>query len=118
VHFFPGPDFFLKCGTFLCYCQIILHDRYLIGCEKAAVLALAHTRYPELCDKVGGFFVHHIDDLRALAPLWLSKTEEVRADKEHYATKYTGDIYEQGWISEMYGYVFGASEVYHLRNIC
>lgn len=53
----------------------------------------------------------HMDDLRALAPLWLSKTEEVRADKEHWATNITGDIYAQGWISEMYGYSFGAAEV-------
>lgn len=53
----------------------------------------------------------HIDDLRALAPFWLHKTEEVRADTEHYATNITGDIYQQGWISEMYGYSFGAAEV-------
>lgn len=52
----------------------------------------------------------HIDDLRALAPLWLSKTEEVREDKAHWATNYTGDIYGTGWISEMYGYSFGAAE--------
>ena len=51
-----------------------------------------------------------MEDLRALAPLWLSKTEEVRADKEHWATNITGDIYGQGWISEMYGYSFGAAE--------
>ena len=53
----------------------------------------------------------HIDDLRALAPLWLSKTEEVREDREHWATNITGDIYGKGWISEMYGYSFGAAEV-------
>ena len=53
----------------------------------------------------------HIDDLRKFAPLWLSKTEEVRNDKEHWATNITGDIYGKGWISEMYGYSFGAAEV-------
>lgn len=53
----------------------------------------------------------HIDDLRALAPLWLSKTEEVRQDKSHCSTNITGDIYGMGWISEMYGYAFGAAEV-------
>lgn len=53
----------------------------------------------------------HIDDLRALAPMWLSKTEEVREDRAHWATNYTGDIYAKGWISEMYGYSFGAAEV-------
>lgn len=83
--------------------------RYLIGCDN--ILARIHTTHPELCDKVGGVLVMHIDDLRALSPLWLSKTEEVRADREHWATNITGDIYAQGWISEMYGYSFGAAEV-------
>ncbi|AQK94138.1 hypothetical protein ZEAMMB73_Zm00001d010484 [Zea mays] len=53
----------------------------------------------------------HIDDLRALAPLWLSKIEEVRQDKSNWSTNITGDIYGMGWISEMYGYSFGAAEV-------
>ncbi|KAL8471171.1 hypothetical protein ACS0TY_028749 [Phlomoides rotata] len=82
---------------------------YLVGCDN--VLAKLHTQHPELCDKVGGLLAMHIDDLRALAPKWLSKTEEVRADKDHWATNYTGDIYGTGWISEMYGYSFGAAEV-------
>ena len=73
-------------------------------------MAKLHTKHPELCDKVGGLLGMHMEDLRALAPLWLSKTEEVRADKEHWATNITGDIYGQGWISEMYGYSFGAAE--------
>ncbi|KAF3444514.1 hypothetical protein FNV43_RR14206 [Rhamnella rubrinervis] len=82
---------------------------YLVGCDN--ILAQLHTKHPELCDKVGGLLAMHIDDLRKLAPMWLSKTEEVREDKAHWATNYTGDIYEKGWISEMYGYSFGAAEV-------
>ncbi|CAH9088203.1 unnamed protein product [Cuscuta epithymum] len=82
---------------------------YLVGCDN--VLAELHTKHPELCDKVGGVLAMHIDDLRALAPMWLSKTEEVRADRAHWDTNYTGDIYNSGWISEMYGYSFGAAEV-------
>ncbi|KZV15162.1 hypothetical protein F511_30248 [Dorcoceras hygrometricum] len=82
---------------------------YLVGCDNE--LANLHTKHPELCDKVGGLLAMHIDDLRALAPMWLSKTEEVRGDKAHWMTKYTGDIYGSGWISEMYGYSFGAAEV-------
>eukprot|EP00850_Spirogloea_muscicola_P012056 SM000077S21530 [mRNA] locus=s77:14012:19510:+ [translate_table: standard] len=82
---------------------------YLIGCDN--ILAQLHTKHPHLCDKVGGFIVMHIEDLRKFAPLWLSKTEEVRADKAHYWTNITGDIYGQGWISEMYGYSFGAAEL-------
>nr|KJB33903.1 hypothetical protein B456_006G037200 [Gossypium raimondii] len=81
---------------------------YLIGCDN--ILAKMHTKHPELCDKVGGLLAMHIDDLRVLAPLWLSKTEEVREDRAHWGTNITGDIYGTGWISEMYGYSFGAAE--------
>ena len=83
--------------------------RYLIGCDNE--LAKLHTVHPELCDKVGGFILMHIDDLRKFAPLWLSKTEEVRNDRDHWSTNITGDVYGKGWISEMYGYSFGAAEV-------
>ncbi|CAI8612287.1 unnamed protein product [Vicia faba] len=82
---------------------------YLRGCDN--ILAQLHTKHPEQCDKVGGLLAMHIDDLRALAPMWLSKTEEVRQDKAHWGVNITGDIYEKGWISEMYGYSFGAAEV-------
>ncbi|KAF5740444.1 hypothetical protein HS088_TW11G00513 [Tripterygium wilfordii] len=82
---------------------------YLVGCDN--ILAKLHTKHPELCDKVGGLLAMHIDDLRKLAPMWLSKTEEVRDDRAHWATNITGDIYGKGWISEMYGYSFGAAEV-------
>lgn len=84
-------------------------SRYLRGCDN--ILAQLHTKHPELCDKVGGLLAMHIDDLRALAPMWLSKTEEVREDTAHWGTNITGDIYGKGWISEMYGYSFGAAEV-------
>lgn len=76
-----------------------------------------HTKHPDLCDKVGGFILMHIEDLRIFAPLWLSKTEEVRNDREHWATNITGDIYGKGWISEMYGYSFGAAEVHSLSYL-
>jgi hypothetical protein len=82
------------------FCEEIgFFSRYLIGCDNE--LARIHTKHPELCDKVGGFILMHIEDLRVFAPLWLSKTEEVRADKQHWSTN----------ISEMYGYSFGAAEV-------
>lgn len=87
---------------------------YLIGCDN--ILAKIHTRNPSACDKVGGVIIMHIDDLRRFALLWLHKSEEVRADKAHYATNITGDIYNSGWISEMYGYSFAAAEI-NLRHI-
>ncbi|GAQ81253.1 hypothetical protein KFL_000750210 [Klebsormidium nitens] len=79
---------------------------YLEGCANE--LVRLHASDPERCDRVGGFMVHYTQDLRKLAPLWLSKTEEMRADRAHWHLM--GDIYGQGWISEMYGYAFGASE--------
>ncbi|CAB4275379.1 unnamed protein product [Prunus armeniaca] len=82
---------------------------YLVGCDN--ILSQLHTKHPDLCDKVGGLLAMHMDDLRALAPMWLSKTEEVREDRAHWTTNITGDIYGKGWISEMYGYSFGAAEV-------
>lgn len=87
---------------------------YLIGCDND--LARLHTRNPEACDKVGGVIIMHIEDLRKFAMYWLLKTQEVRADKEHYGKELTGDIYESGWISEMYGYSFGAAEVKLILN--
>lgn len=87
---------------------------YLIGCHNE--LAKLHTRNPDACDKVGGVIIMHIDDLRKFALLWLHKTEEVRADTAHYSKNITGDIYESGWISEMYGYSFGAAEVLSFRG--
>lgn len=89
---------------------LVSNASYLIGCDN--VLAKLHTSHPDACDKVGGVIIMHIDDLQQFAILWLHKTEEVRADKAHYATNITGDIYESGWISEMYGYSFGAAEVF------
>ncbi|KAJ0571334.1 putative glycosyltransferase HPAT/SRGT1 [Helianthus annuus] len=63
---------------------------YLIGCDNE--LAKFHTSHPEACDKLGGVI-------------------EVRADTAHYGKNITGDIYESGWISEMYCYSFGATEL-------
>lgn len=84
-------------------------NSYLVGCDN--MLVRLHTKHPELCDKVGGLLAMHMDDLRVLAPLWLSKTEDVRQDTAHWSTNLTGDVYGKGWISEMYGYSFGAAEV-------
>lgn len=53
----------------------------------------------------------HVDDLRKFALQWLHKTVEVRLDRSHWSKNITGDVYEAGWISEMYGYSFGAAEV-------
>ncbi|KAF6262485.1 hypothetical protein COO60DRAFT_1675462 [Scenedesmus sp. NREL 46B-D3] len=64
-------------------------------------------------DRVGGFYFIRRDDLKAVAPLWLKYTEDVRADPE--AWRLSGDAYskqrgDKPWISEMYGYSFGAAK--------
>ncbi|KAG1673278.1 hypothetical protein FOA52_002558 [Chlamydomonas sp. UWO 241] len=64
-------------------------------------------------DQVGGFFFIHRDDLKRMSHGWLKYTEDVRMDD--MAWKYSGDSYatsagSKPWISEMYGYSFGASK--------
>eukprot|EP00803_Ostreobium_quekettii_P007841 evm.model.scf_634.5 EVM.evm.TU.scf_634.5 scf_634:44918-46053(-) len=64
-------------------------------------------------DQVGGFFLIHREDLKAIAPMWLNFTQEVREDTE--AWELSGDKYSTSpgskpWISEMYGYVFAAAK--------
>lgn len=81
----------------------------LIGCENE--LAQIHTRHPHACNKVGGVIIMQIKELKRFALLWLHKTEQVRADMAHWSKNITGDIYEAGWISQMYGYSFAAAEV-------
>lgn len=56
----------------------------------------------------------HMRDLRRFSSLWLHKTEELRADVGHWSKQFTGDIYEAGWLSEMYGYSFAAAEVFSI----
>ncbi|XP_075503124.1 peptidyl serine alpha-galactosyltransferase-like [Primulina tabacum] len=85
---------------------------YLIGCDNE--LAKIHTSHPNSCDKVRGVIIMHINNLRRFALLWLHKTEEVRVNVGHCSRNITGDIYEAGWISEMYGYAFGAAEVFKI----
>lgn len=53
----------------------------------------------------------HMMDLRRFSSLWLHKTEEVRADVGRWPKSISGDVYDSGWMSEMYGYSFAAAEV-------
>jgi len=46
--------------------------------------------------------IHH-EDLAALAPLWLQKTEEIRSDPRGRELA--------GWIADMWGYAFAAAEM-------
>eukprot|EP00884_Botryococcus_braunii_P008933 jgi/Botrbrau1/18040/Bobra.0062s0028.1 len=69
-------------------------------------------------DQVGGFTLMATSDLKKVAPLWLNYTVAVRYDPD--AWNLTGDQYsihehDRPWISEMYGYSFGAAvaDVWH-----
>lgn len=64
-------------------------------------------------DMASGVVLMHRDDLKRVAPLWLHYSETVRDDPLGY--KETGDEYarrpgQKPWISEMYGYSFGAAK--------
>ncbi|KAL4421895.1 hypothetical protein ABPG77_003697 [Micractinium sp. CCAP 211/92] len=64
-------------------------------------------------DMASGVVLMHREDLKHVAPLWLHYSEAVRDDPLGY--KETGDEYakhpgQKPWISEMYGYSFGAAK--------
>lgn len=64
-------------------------------------------------DQVGGFTMMYTEDLKRMSPLWLKYTEDVRFDPD--AWELSGDQYsihpgDKPWISEMYGYSYGASK--------
>ena len=75
--------------------------------------------------KVGGFFIHTLEDLKKLSPNWLHYTRQVRSSKDSWS--HTGDIFncksapagctglecnceKPPWISEMYGYALASAE--------
>ena len=51
----------------------------------------AEKRINAPLQQVGGFFAHHIDDLRRVAPLWFEYTHAVRVDPDSWAN--TGDVF-------------------------
>ncbi|KAG8470608.1 hypothetical protein KFE25_009029 [Diacronema lutheri] len=80
----------------------------------------------ELAPHVGGIYILHADDFRALAPRWLHWTERFRKEPFRYWADAsnpeasaedlaTGDLYvargRAPWISAMYGYAFAAAEL-------
>ena len=74
-----------------------------------------------LAKPVGWYHIFHRDDIRKIAPLWLEFCGKVRTMPHLYWSINgsiphdipTGDAYVQKgkapWISEMYGYSFGAA---------
>jgi len=73
------------------------------GAGPAAELAVRHCRRPSAVQPLGIPTLVHRDDLRALAPLWLAKTEAIRSDRRGRQLA--------GWPAEMWGYAFAAAEL-------
>jgi hypothetical protein len=71
--------------------------------EHNQELVRKHCRNPESVQGVGIPILIHRDDLTALAPLWLKKTEEIRGDPKSRETA--------GWVAEMWAYAFAAAEL-------
>ena len=77
---------------------------YMDPAPKAALLQ-RHCSRPELVDAVGIPTLIHRDDLMALTPLWVEKTEEIRSDPRSL------DLLGGGWVADMWGYTFVAAEL-------
>ncbi len=80
--------------------------------DPGAELAARHCRHPSP-QGVGVPYLIHRDDLAALAPLWLAKTEAIRGDRRSRELA--------GWVAEMWGYAFAAAElglVHEARELC
>jgi peptidyl serine alpha-galactosyltransferase len=83
----------------------IAHPIEFMNPARHAELLEKHCLNPELVDNVGVPILIHKDDLAAVAPLWLEKTEEIRNDpRSLYLT-------DGGWIAEMCGYTLAAAEI-------
>lgn len=64
--------------------------------------------------RVGGFTIIHVDDLREISRRWLPLSEEMREVPGNWGPG-IGERFNNGgetppWIGEMYGYVFAAAE--------
>ena len=95
---------------------------YLSGTDNGMAAQFVGAEALNRLDKVGGFYCFKMDDLRKVVPAWLNYTKAVRTNPGRYwqiegvgSDFPTGDDYvERGhapWISEMYGYIFGAGSV-------
>uniref|UniRef100_A0A7S4P999 Hydroxyproline O-arabinosyltransferase-like domain-containing protein n=1 Tax=Guillardia theta TaxID=55529 RepID=A0A7S4P999_GUITH len=55
--------------------------------------------------------VIHREDLKKIAPLWLTITEEIRSDKPNWLPAWTASNFALSWTAEMYGYIFAAARL-------
>jgi hypothetical protein len=95
---------------------------YMIGTDNGMAANFLSPDAVPRAKPVGWYHIFHRDDLRRIAPLWLKYCGRVRTEPERYWAINgsisrdipTGDAYvkfgQAPWISEMYGYAFGAAE--------
>jgi len=74
-----------------------LTKHYCPGCDKVDALAVP--------------IVIHREDLEKIAPLWLSITEQIRADKATWNKEWNAATFALSWTAEMYGYIFAAAKL-------
>lgn len=94
---------------------------YMIGTSNEMAAQFLPPGAVPKAKPVGWYHIFHRDDLRRIAPLWLEYCGRVRTEPERYWAINgsiphnipTGDAYvkfgKAPWISEMYGYAFGAA---------
>ena len=95
---------------------------YMIGTSNGMEKEFLPEEAANRAKPVGWYHIFHRDDLKRIAPLWLKYCGRVRLEPERYwaingsipRNIPTGDAYvkfgKAPWISEMYGYAFGAAE--------
>jgi hypothetical protein len=102
---------------------VVVSERvsYMIGTSNAMAANFLPPDRVALAKPVGWYHIFHRDDLKRIAPLWLEFCGKVRTNPQLYWSMNgsiprdipTGDAYvhhgEAPWISEMYGYAFGAA---------
>lgn len=81
----------------------LAHPIEFMNPAQHADLVEKHCSNPELVDDVGVPILIHRDDLAAVAPLWLKKTEEIREDPISRNLV--------GWVAEMWAYTMAAAEL-------
>jgi len=74
-------------------------------------------RYCPKCafvDPIAVPIIVHRRDIEKIAPLWLSKTEQMRKEKDTWPNAWSNASLSPitlGWTAEMFGYVFAAAEL-------
>jgi hypothetical protein len=81
----------------------IAHPARYLDPWRHAELVRRHGHEPEDVQGIGVPILVHRDDLAALAPAWLARTEEIRANPASCSSA--------GWVAEMWAYALAAADL-------